>query len=64
MATFRLQTAHLRVFSSLFTNIAAGLILTLPTSLGDPLVLTGNILFGIVCVVLAIWFERIVEHYD
>lgn len=59
--TFRVLPYHLRVFSALLTNVTAGILLTLPTYLGNALVLTGNIFFGIICIMLALWFERIMD---
>ncbi len=50
------QKGFFKVISGLLTDISARLILTLST-ISDLSVLTGNILFAIVLLTLAIWIE-------
>lgn len=52
------RSAKLKVLSSLLTNFAAGLILILP-AISDFWVLTGNVLFAIVCMLLAMKMETV-----
>jgi len=58
--TFTVHPAWLKAISALLFNIAAGLILLLPT-IKDALVLILDIFFVIVCVVIAVKAEEILE---
>jgi len=51
----------LKVISSLLTDFAAGLILTIP-AIKDISVLTGNALFAIVCILISIKIEAILQE--
>lgn len=56
-------TAVLKVLSSLLANFAAGFLLTIP-AIRNLWVLTGNFLFAIVCILLAIKIETILEELE
>lgn len=56
-----IQEYHLRVASSLFVNIAAGLLLTMPV-IGNPMILTGNIVSAILCIVTALKIEKFLQE--
>lgn len=58
-----IQLYHLRVFSSLFTNIAATLILTVPT-INNLFVLIFNLVLIIISLSLALKLERAIFKYD
>ena len=57
-----LRTFHLKVLSSLFTNIGAGFIL-LTLGARDLRVLTGEIFFAILCITIAFKLQRALEEY-
>lgn len=57
------KSSQLKIYASFLTNIAAGLLLTLP-AIRDVWVLTGNIIFAIVCLLIAMRLEDKVEIYD
>lgn len=54
------QTAILKVFSALASNFAVAFLVTLP-AIRHPQVLTGNIVFAMVCVLLAVKTETLLE---
>lgn len=54
---------HLRVFSSLFTNITATLILTVPT-INNLFVLIFNLILIIISLSLALKLEKAIFTYD
>ncbi|MEK7598052.1 MAG: hypothetical protein AAB441_05420 [Patescibacteria group bacterium] len=58
-----IQLYHLRVYSSLFTNIAATLILTIPT-INNYIVLIFNLILIIISLSLALRLERAIFSYD
>ena len=58
-----IQLYHLRVFSSLFTNIAAALILTVPT-INNLFVLIFNFILIIISLSLALKLEKTIFTYD
>lgn len=61
--TLRILPYHLRVTSSLATNLAAGYLLTIPT-VNHLLVLLGSIISVIICLVIALRAERLLYQYD
>ena len=58
-----IQLYHLRVFSSLFTNITATLILTVPT-INNLFVLIFNLILIIISLSLALKLEKAIFTYD
>lgn len=54
-------TALLKVFSSLSSNFAVAFLVTLP-AIRNTQVLTGNIFFAMVCLVLAAKSETVLEE--
>jgi hypothetical protein len=58
-----IQPYHLRVFSSLFTNIGAALILTIPT-INNLIVLIFNLILIIISLSLALKLEKAIFTYD
>ena len=57
-----LRPFHLKIMSSLCVNIAAGFIVLAITT-NDLRILTGEILFAIVCIMFAFKFEQALEEY-
>ncbi|MCR4312638.1 MAG: hypothetical protein NUV58_00115 [Candidatus Roizmanbacteria bacterium] len=58
-----IELYHLRVFSSLFINIGATLILTIPT-ISNSIVLIFNLILIIISLSLAIKLEKTIFTYD
>lgn len=58
-----IQPYHLRVFSSVFTNVSAALILTIPT-INNLFVLILNLVLIIISLSLAIKLEKTIYIYD
>ncbi|PJC83158.1 hypothetical protein CO006_00800 [Candidatus Roizmanbacteria bacterium CG_4_8_14_3_um_filter_35_14] len=58
-----IQPYHLRVFSSVFTNIGATLILTIPT-INNLIVLIFNLILIIISLSLAFKLEKAIFTYD
>jgi len=58
-----IQPYHLRVFSSVFTNIGATLILTIPT-INNLIVLIFNLILIIISLSLALKLEKAIFTYD
>lgn len=62
--TILIEPYHLKVASAISTNLAAGFVLTIP-AINNVFVLTGNIISAIVCIVLALKMERLLQNiYD
>lgn len=57
-----LRPFHLKVMSSLLVNVAAGFVILAVTA-NDSRILTGEILFAIVCMLFAFKFEQALEDY-
>lgn len=57
----KLNSPHLRVFSAIFSNLAAGfIILALGTK--DQIILISDIIAAIFCVIISIRIEKILEE--
>ncbi len=63
MFSIALRSSQLKVLSGLLINLSAGLILLLPT-IRDIFVLIFDLIFAILCLVLAIKIEDILEQND
>jgi len=61
--SIKLTIGHLRVLSSLITDLSAGWFLAIFVA-KDPLVLTMNLIAAILCLLIAFKLENILEIYD
>lgn len=60
---YELRKSHLAVLSSALINIGSGLFLALFT-IKDPSVLTGLLIFAILCFRIAVDIEEVLDNYD
>ncbi len=56
-----IQEYHLKVASSLSINVAAGFLLTIP-AISNRMILTGNIVSAILCLVIALKIEKLLQE--
>lgn len=59
--SIKLHTSHLKIISSILTNIASGLLI-LPFTTRDPTMLTMSFVLAIVCIGFVIKVENFLEE--